>query len=314
MIESRRDRMITILINPFMSCSARLTVYVLLISAFFVEYRSLILFSLYFIGVLLAIITAFLLRKTFFQTKDIPFVMELPPYRIPTFKTILMHMWFRAQYYLKKVGGLILVASIIVWALGYFPRNEAIIQKYEAKIDSVKTYYQNVSTSELDLALNKKMQTECTKFEFQMSSVLQENSYIGKIGKFVEPIMEPLGFDWKMSISLFTGVVAKEVVVGTLGVLYQADVHGDGEIESSLISRLQEQTHLSGPKKGEKVFSPLVAFCFMLFILIYFPCIGVITAIKNESGGWKWPIFEAVYSTSLAWIIVFLTFNIGSMF
>ena len=314
-IESKRDRMITILINPFMSCSARLTVYVLLISAFFVEYRSLILFSLYLFGVLLAIITAFILRKTFFKTQDIPFVMELPPYRLPTIKTILKHMWFRAQIYLKKVGGIILVASIVIWALGYFPRNNDIVKEYDAKIDSVKTEYMDIPDEARSSDWQKKLNKEINLLETHKRHKLQENSFIGQIGGFIQPVMSPLGFDWKMSISLLTGVTAKEVVVGTLGVLYEADPDaGDQEAKSSLIERIQEQEYLSGPKKGEKVFTPVVAISFMLFILIYFPCIGVIAAIKKESGGWKWPLFEAVYSTVLAWFIAFLAYNIGNMF
>ncbi len=312
-IESKRDRMITILINPFMSCSARLTVYVLLISAFFVEYRSLILFSLYLFGVLLAIITAFILRKTVFKTKDVPFVMELPPYRIPTIKTILRHMWFRAQIYLKKVGGIILIASIVIWALGYFPRNNDIIRHYDQRIDSVKTYYTDLPESERTSDWEEKMKDELKLLRTHKNNELQEKSLIGNIGLFIHPVMEPLGFDWKMSISLLTGVTAKEIVVGTLGVLYEAEGSKDDDINTSLISRIQEQTYLKGPKKGEKVFTPVVAISFMLFILIYFPCIGVIAAIKKESGGWKWPIFEAVYSTALAWIMAFLAYNIGIM-
>jgi ferrous iron transport protein B len=312
-IESKRDRMITILINPFMSCSARLTVYVLLISAFFVEYRSLILFSLYLFGVLLAIITAFLLRKTFFKTKDIPFVMELPPYRIPTLKTILRHMWFRAQIYLKKVGGIILIASVIIWFLGYFPRNDDIIDDYDQRIDSVRTYYTNIPINERENDWEARLSDEVKHLNSHKNNELQEKSLIGYIGRFIHPVMEPLGFDWKMSISLLTGVTAKEVVVGTLGVLYEAEGEEDDEINTSLISRIQEQTYLKGPKQGEKVFTPIVAISFMLFILIYFPCIGVIAAIKKESGGWRWPIFEAVYSTALAWIMAFLAYNIGSM-
>jgi ferrous iron transport protein B len=312
-IESKRDRMITILINPFMSCSARLTVYVLLISAFFVEYRSLILFSLYLFGVLLAIITAFLLRKTFFKTKDIPFVMELPPYRIPTLKTILRHMWFRAQIYLKKVGGIILVASVIIWFLGYFPRNNDIMADYNQRIDSVKTHYTNIPINERANDWEARMSAEVKHLNSHKNNELQEKSLIGYIGRFIHPVMEPLGFDWKMSISLLTGVTAKEVVVGTLGVLYEAEGEEDDEINTSLISRIQEQTYLKGPKQGEKVFTPVVAISFMLFILIYFPCIGVIAAIKKESGGWKWPIFEAVYSTVLAWLMAFLAYNIGIM-
>jgi ferrous iron transport protein B len=313
-IESRRDRMITILINPFMSCSARLTVYVLLISAFFVENKSMILFGLYMTGVLMAIISAFLFRKILFKSKDIPFVMELPPYRFPTIKTIFRHMWFRASQYLKKVGGVILIGSIVIWALGYFPQEVEYDTDYDGNIKTTKAEYavlvQEMSTREQKDKLINDMDRVVLEIELEKEAERQEKSYIGYIGRFVLPVMEPLGFDWKMSVSLLTGVTAKEIVVGTMGVLYQAD-EGD---ESTLIKRIKHQKFKKGEKKGEPVFTPLIAMSFMMFILIYFPCIGVIAAIKKETNGWKWALFTVVYTTVLAWVLAWLVKVIGGLF
>lgn len=315
-IESKRDRLVTMLINPFMSCSARLPVYVLFISAFFVNNQASILFGIYMTGVLLAIISAFIFKKTLFKTSDIPFVMELPPYRVPTVRSILKHMWFRASHYLKKVAGVILLASIIIWGLGYFPRDIEYSQDYDAQIEKIakKHKIQENEFSKQDsiklYALNTQLSEQTSEIKTLKESERQEKSYIGQLGKFILPIMEPLGFDWKMSISIITGLSAKEVVVGTIGVLYSGE-EGD-ENESSLIQKIKEQEYHSGEKKGQKVFNPLVALSFMIFILVYFPCIGVVAAIRKESGQWKWAIFSIVYTTSLAWILSFAIFQIGS--
>ena len=266
-IESRSDRMVTMMITPLMSCSARYPVYVLIISAFFDSYQGTILFSIYMLGILLAAIIAIILKKTMFRAEEVPFVMELPPYRIPTVYNTITHTWRKGVQYIKKMGGIILIASLIIWALGYFPRA--------------------AEGSEQDQL---------------------EQSFIGHIGKFVEPVMAPLGFDWKISISLIAGGAAKEVVVSTMGVLYQSE-----DEESSLVSKLKEQTYDSGPQKGEKVFTPLVALSLMVFVLIYFPCVAVIAAIKKESGRWKWALFVAVYTTVLAWVASFAVFQLGSL-
>ena len=312
-IESRRDRMITILINPFMSCSARLTVYVLLISAFFSSNKSIILFSLYLTGVLMAVLSAYIFRKTLFKTKDIPFVMELPPYRFPTIRTLLRHMWFRASQYLKKVGGVILVGSIVIWALGYFPREVNFYKDYSQITENTKAQYAalmiEMETEEQREKLQHDLERVLHELDLEKEAERQEKSYIGRIGNFILPVMEPLGFDWKMSVSLLTGVTAKEIVVGTMGVLYQAD-EGD---EGTLIKRLKHQRYKSGERKGELVFSPLIAMSFMVFILIYFPCVGVIAAIKKEANGWKWALFTAVYTTALAWFMAWLVKVVGGM-
>jgi ferrous iron transport protein B len=316
-IENRNNRLITMLINPFMSCSARLPVYVLLISAFFSKYAGLVLFSMYLIGVSLAAITAIIFKKTIFKAKEVPFVMELPPYRIPTAKSTFKHVWQKGSQYLQKMGGIILVASIIIWALGYFPINTKYSKPYSLIIEKTEKTYDEKITQLYDNnninvnGIKKEKEEELQKIKVEMDAEHHQNSYIGQIGKFIEPAMQPLGFNWKMSISLLMGVSAKEIVVSTLAVLHQTDIKGNN---ASLATKLQEQTYSEGKNVGKKVFSPLVAYSYMLFILIYSPCIAVIAAIKKESGEWKWAIFSIIYSTTLAYLISMAVFQIGSLF
>lgn len=316
-IESRRDRLITMLINPFMSCSARLPVYILFITAFFQSYQGTILFGIYFTGVMLAIGSALIFRKTIFRKKDVPFVMELPPYRVPTMRSIVRHMWHRTGQYLQKIGGIILISSIIIWALGYFPVYFDTKKQIEEQIVSLQNQKSEIGKSNtltllekdsLDKLISSKILTQ----KFALSSAQQKNSFIGRIGHFIEPVMRPLGFDWKMSVALLTGVSAKEVVVGTLGVLYQTENSGQGT--QPLVEKLQSQYYTSGINVGKPVFTPLVALSFMMFILIYFPCIGVVSAISRESGHWKWALFVVVYTTVLAYLGSLAIFQIGSLF
>jgi len=314
-IESRRDRLITMLINPFMSCSARLPVYILFITAFFTSYQGTILFSMYAIGVALAILSSLLFQKTLFKAVEVPFVMELPPYRVPTARSVLKHMWYRAQQYLRKIAGIILIASIVIWALGYFPHTSSATGVIDAKIANMQSQYagqinNTQNNSQLMQSFNASAGKSLDTLYQQQHAMQQRNSYIGKIGAFIEPAVRPLGFDWKMSVALLSGVAAKEVVVGTLGVLYHADEKSSG----SLVSKLQQQTYPDGPRMGKKVFNPLVAFSFMIFILIYFPCIGVVAAIRKESGHTKWAVFVVVYTTGLAYIASLLVFQLGSLF
>lgn len=256
-IESRKARLVTMLVNPLMSCSARLPIYLVMIGAFFPGKASLILLSIYAIGILLAVLMARIFTKFLVKGDDTPFVMELPPYRMPTAKVVLRHTWEKGKQYLKKMGGIIMVASIIIWFLGYYPNHDAYATQAEQ----------------------------------------QENSYIGQLGKAIEPVIEPLGFDWKMGIGILSGVGAKELVVSTLGVLYT----NDDDIDSVNLS--------------ERIpITPLVAYCYMLFVLIYFPCIATLAAIRQESGSWKWAVFAATYTTVLAWIIAFAVHQIGSLF
>jgi ferrous iron transport protein B len=316
-IESRRDRLITMLINPFMSCSARLPVYILFITAFFQSYQGTILFAIYITGVLLAIGSALVFRKTIFRKKDVPFVMELPPYRVPTLRSIVKHVWFRTGQYLQKIGGIILVASIIIWALGYFPVDYSEKDQLNIKMIGLEQQLSTITESEIHSQKEKDslltaIGSDISKLNFYMNSMQQENSYIGRIGHFIEPAMRPLGFDWKMSVALLTGVSAKEVVVGTLGVLYQTDNTDNGN--HSLVQKLQKQTYTSGINIGKPVFTPLVALSFMIFILIYFPCIGVVSAISRESGHWKWALFVVVYTTMLAYLGSLAVYQIGSFF
>jgi len=315
-IESRNDRMVTILVNPFMSCGARLPVYVLFISAFFSENAGSVLFSVYFIGVAVAVFFAFIFKRTLFKGKDVPFVMELPPYRAPTIRSIFIHSWEKASQYLKKMGGVILIASILIWALGYFPRGEKLNLEFDSKITAVEMEYSSkISSNKSEIKNNEELllvkNKEVKELELLKNSKQQENSYLGNMGKFIEPVIKPLGFDWKMGVSILTGLAAKEIVVSTMGVLYHVE---DDDGNASLVEKIKNHEYQDGDKKGEKVFTPLVAFSFMLFILLYVPCIAAVTAIKKETQSWKWTIFAASYSTAFAWIVSFLVYNIGMMF
>ncbi|WP_297930106.1 ferrous iron transport protein B [uncultured Coprobacter sp.] len=274
-IESRSSRLITILINPFMSCSARLPIYVLLIGTFFPDHASLVFIGLYLLGIIVAIITARLLRKFLFKKDETPFVMELPPYRIPTAKATLRHMWGKAEQYLRKMGGLILVASIIIWFLSYYPRTSISDTVSETTVEE--------------------------------SFVQQQNSYIGRIGQFIEPVLEPLGFNWKVSIALISGTAAKELVVSTIGVLYS---EGASDDDATLSAKLTAPN----PQTGHPDFTPLIAISFMAFVLLYIPCIATIVAVANEAGSWKWGLFTIIYNTGVAWIVSFLIYNIGKLF
>jgi ferrous iron transport protein B len=302
-LENRKDRILTMLILPLMSCSARLPVYVLLISAFFPHNQGLVLLSIYMLGIALAIFVALIFKRIFFAKQDIPFVMELPPYRIPTMRNTIVHMWSKSVQYLTKMGTVILSASIIIWALGYFPRDVKFSKDYDSMSGKI-----SASTS-LSSAEKEK---QIAQIQIDKESERMENSYIGRLGHTIVPIIQPLGWDWKIGVSILTGLAAKEIVIGSMGVLYQSDISAD-ENSVNLKNRLQEQVFTSGPKIGQKVFTPLVAYSLMLFILIYFPCVATIAAIKKESN-WKWALFTSVYTTMLAWIIAFSVYHIGSIF
>ena len=255
MIEDKKCRLITMLINPLMSCSARLPIYLVLVGAFFPKIGSLVLLGIYATGILLAVLMARLFSRFLVKGDDTPFVMELPPYRIPTAKTIFRHTWEKGAEYLKKMGGIIMIASILIWFLGYYPQGN----------------YETIAEQ-------------------------QENSYIGQIGKAIEPVIEPLGFDWKLGVGLLSGVGAKELVVSTLGVLYA----NDGDLDSvNLSDRIP--------------ITATVALGYMLFVLIYFPCVATLAAIKQESGSWKWAIFAAFYTTALAWMVAFIVKQLGAL-
>ncbi len=309
-LENRNDRILTILINPFMSCSARLPVYLIVIAAIFPDKAGWILFGLYITGILLAATFGIIFKKTLFKSKEAPFVMELPPYRKPTLRTTLIHMWHKGEQYLKKMGGVILIASILIWALGYFPQSTEKTASYDQKIEILK---QKINTETI------KDNNQINQYRNQLNALILEkeserhsNSYIGRIGRFIEPVMAPLGFDWKMSVSILTGIAAKEIVVSTMGVLYQADENAD-ENSESLKNKLKNERYSSGAKKGEVIFTPLVSIAFLLFVLIYFPCIAVVAAVRKETGHWKWAAFLVTYTTGLAWVVAFLVYQIGSL-
>lgn len=291
-IKNRNNRLVTMLINPFMSCSARLPVYILIIGAFFPSHPGLVLFLIYTFGIVMASVIAKIFNKFLFKAEEVPFVMELPPYRVPTMRSAIAHMWNKGGQYLKKMGGVILVASVIIWGLSYYPLTPS-------HKDSTSTG-QNTT-----LMLSDKQQGP-------ISSGL-ENSYIGKIGQFFEPVMKPLGFDWKMSVSLLTGIAAKEVVVSTMGVLYHTSADESVGV-NSIINKLQQEKYTQGEKVGSYVYNPVVAASYLIFVLLYFPCVAVIAAIKKESGSWKWAAFTILYTTSLAWIMSFIVYQTGKLF
>jgi ferrous iron transport protein B len=295
-IESRRDRLITMLITPFMSCSARLPVYILFISAFFPRNQGTVLFLLYIIGGIFAILSALFLKRVFFKSAEIPFVMELPPYRVPTVRSIIKHVSFRTSLYFKKIGGVILVASVIVWILSNFPRSVNFSKDYANEISVV---------AKSDLPSVAKEET-VNKLILEQKSEKHTHSFMGMIGRSIEPIMKPLGFDWHLSVSILSGLAAKEVVVSTLGVIFQTDNDAG---KKSLVEKIQSQKDPS----GKPVFTPLIAFSFMLFILTYFPCVGVVAAIRRESGSWKWAAFTVIYTTGIAWLLSFTVYQIGGL-
>lgn len=286
-IESQSSRLITILINPFISCGARLPIYLLLIGVFFPNHASVALLSLYALGVIVAIVTAKLLRKFHYKRDETPFVMELPPYRIPTLKATMRHMWAKGQQYLKKMGGIILVASLAIWLLSYFPRpNTEDIEQTRSELAAAGI---NPETMDVETVS------------------ATENSYLGRLGKFIQPVFEPLGFNWKMSVALLSGTVAKETVVSTIGVLYS----GDSEAGEAVLS---ERITAENPQTGHPDFTPLVAACFMIFVLIYVPCIATVTAVVKETGSWKYGAFTIVYNTFVAWLLAFIVYQVGTLF
>ncbi len=316
-IENKNERLLTILINPFMSCSARLPVYILLIAAFFPKNPVLTLFLVYMIGIAFAIVLSIVFKKTLFKSKEAPFVMELPPYRMPTAHSVLKHVWYKASQYLKKMGGIILIASVVIWFLNYFPRSIEYSKDYEAQMKKTeKVFNEKIASTDkkaqIDMLENQR-QEKISSIQFEKASEKQEKSFIGRTGKFIEPVLRPLGFDWKIGVSLLTGVMAKEIVISTMGVLYQVEPDSDGR-SVSLTEKLRQQTYESGPKKGNVIFNPFVAFGLLMFILLYFPCVAVISAVKKETGSWKYAVFMVFYTTGLAYTVALLVNQAGKLF
>lgn len=280
-IESRSSRLITILVTPFMSCSARLPVYLLLAGTFFPRHAATVLIGLYLLGILVAFITAHLLRKTKFKKDETPFVMELPPYRMPTLRATVKHMWEKCSEYLRKIGTTILLATIVIWALSYYPR-----PKEEVVVENAVAQTEVVASEEGEMSPTTPEQVSHTE------------SYIGHIGRFIEPVMRPLGLDWRAGVALLTSIPAKELVVSTMAVLY------GGDDISSLSKNIVTHSGLT----------PRSAMAFMIFILLFFPCIGTLATIRSETGSNRWMWFTALYNTSVAWLIAWLAYLIGGLF
>ena len=306
-IESRKSRMITIAIIPFMSCAGRLPIFVLLAGAFFPHNAALVLLGIYLLGIVLAILSAIVLSK-FVKDDDLPFVMELPPYRIPTAKAIWRHTWEKGQQYLQKMATTILICSVIIWFLGYFPKNKELMAAQEEYATLAQT-----PAGRLEINADKDEVNAATATKDELATRIdslyayqQENSYIGQLGRMVSPALDPLGFNWKMDVGLLTGIAAKELVVSTLGVMYSEgakvseghDMSEDTQLQSALVNDV----------------TPAAALSFMVFILLYFPCVATFVAIKNETGKWRWAVACCAYTMAVAWIMSFIVYRLALIF
>lgn len=306
-IESRKSRMITIAIIPFMSCAGRLPIFVLLAGAFFPHNAALVLLGIYLLGIVLAILSAIVLSK-FVKDDDLPFVMELPPYRIPTAKAIWRHTWEKGQQYLQKMATTILLCSVIIWFLGYFPKNKELMATQEEYATLAQTPAGRLSANADEVDVNAAAATKqelMTRID-SLYAYQQENSYIGQLGRMVSPALDPLGFNWKMDVGLLTGIAAKELVVSTLGVMYSEgakvseghDMSEDTQLQSALVNDVTSAAALS----------------FMVFILLYFPCVATFVAIKNETGKWRWAVACCAYTMAVAWIMSFIVYRLALIF
>jgi len=297
-LENDKDRILTILMTPFMSCSARLPVYIILAGSFFAHSAGTIIFCLYLAGIVIAILTGRILHSLLFKGEDAPFVMELPPYRMPMLKSLLIHMWDRGKMFLKKMGGVILVGSIIIWVLSNFPRNIAYTVDYDTLSSNLSSEYlmkiqsaDQDNSTDLTLALKQELGNIENKKEQERIS----KSYIGMMGKMLEPLFKPIGISWQASVALVTGFVAKEVVVSTMGVLYGVG-KGDGQALETALKR-------SG-------MTPLSALSMMVFVLLYVPCFATVMTIYRETSA-KWACFNVIYTTMVAWSLSFLVYRAG---
>ena len=306
-IESRKSRMITNAIIPFMSCAGRLPIFVLLAGAFFPHNAALVLLGIYLLGIVLAILSAIVLSK-FVKDDDLPFVMELPPYRIPTAKAIWRHTWEKGQQYLQKMATTILICSVIIWFLGYFPKNKELMAAQEEYATLAQTPAGRLEINADKVEVNAATATKdelATRID-SLYAYQQENSYIGQLGRMVSPALDPLGFNWKMDVGLLTGIAAKELVVSTLGVMYSEgakvseghDMSEDTQLQSALVNDV----------------TPAAALSFMVFILLYFPCVATFVAIKNETGKWRWAVACCAYTMAVAWIMSFIVYRLALIF
>ena len=308
-LESEKDRILTILITPFMSCSAKLPVYIILTGTFFSAKAGSILFAIYIFGIIAAFVSGRLFRSTLLKGADAPFVMELPPYRAPMLKSVLIHMWDRGKMFLKKMGGIILIGSVVVWALSAFPRNIQYSVDYAAEIAGVNALYETkikaaaraaakVADSSGIQSIEKERDAAIRKIKLAQDAEKMEKSFMGRIGKKLAPLFAPLGIDWRGGVALLTGFVAKEIVVSTMGILYAVEEEEADALQKAIIS--------SG-------MTPLSALSMMIFVLLYLPCFATIAAIKRETGSFKWMFFSIAYTTSLAWVVAFSVYQGGKL-
>jgi len=300
-LENQKDRILTILMTPFMSCSARLPVYIVLAGTFFAQSAGTVIFSLYATGIILAILSGRILRTLLFKGEEAPFVMELPPYRVPMLKSLLIHMWDRSKMFLKKMGGVILVGSVIIWVLSTFPQQVEFSQDYDARIAGIRADAKAGAES-LNSVEDREASAALVELEVQRLLNLKEQervggSYIGMLGRFLEPVFQPIGIGWQASVALVTGFVAKEVVVSTMGVLYGVGDGGGEELEKALKN--------SG-------MTPVSALSMMVFVLLYVPCFATVVAIYKEASP-KWAWFNVIYTTMVAWGMSFLVYRTGMM-
>jgi ferrous iron transport protein B len=301
-LESRRDRILTILINPLISCSGRLPVYVLIAGALFGARAGNVIFSLYIIGIAAAILMGQLFKRILFRGEIAPFVLELPPYRMPTFKGTVIHMWERGSLFIKKMGGVILLGSIVVWALSSFPQHVNYSRDYAGEERRVQQEYAtSIQSAAPDKAglLARERDQKIAAVEILKKKEFQEKSYLGRMGKTIAPVLYPLGFNWQEGVALLTGFVAKEIVVSTFGVLYQAKQGGEGR--ETLRSALQQ------------AMTPLIGYAFMIFVLVYTPCLATVAAIRRETGSWRWTAFAVGYALCLAWFLAFVIYQGGML-
>lgn len=308
-LESEKDRILTILITPFMSCSAKLPVYIILAGTFFSAKAGTVIFAIYIFGIIAAFISGRLFRFTLLKGADAPFVMELPPYRAPMLKSVLIHMWDRGKMFLKKMGGIILIGSVVIWALSAFPRNIQYSVDYSAEIAGVNALYETeiktaagAAAKASDRSGMKSIEEErdaaISKIKLAQNAEKMEKSFMGRIGKELAPVFAPLGIDWRGGVALLTGFVAKEIVVSTMGILYAAEEEESDALQKAITS--------SG-------MTPLSALSMMIFVLLYLPCLATIAAIKRETGSIKWMFFSIAYTTSLAWVAAFCVYQGGRL-
>jgi ferrous iron transport protein B len=301
-LESPKDRILTVMITPFMSCSARLPVYIVLAGTFFAAHAGTVIFLLYLTGIVVAILTGRLLRSFLLTGADAPFVMELPPYRVPMLKSLLIHMWDRAKMFLKKMGGIILVGSIIIWVLSAYPKNPGYDVDYQARIQAVNQQYaEQIADAgpQQKQALKQEQQQQIDRLHREKQVEHAEKSYLGRIGQVMNPVFEPIGIEWRGSVAILTGFVAKEIVVSTLGVLYAVK----GETDSEALRRALQSSGMT----------PLSALSLMVFVLLYIPCLATVAAIARETGSVWWAFLSVAYTTAVAWMASFVVYQGGGL-